>query len=142
MPFYLLSGPRNPVTVKLMANEVATEGYLCKYDTTAGYVEVHTAGTKIAYGVYQETVTASGTNGVTECLVIPLEGGQEWLATTAANPTEALKGTIVETVTNAGTLDLSATTNPIFEYLQPLYPLTRNLVKGRFKMSAITAIES
>ena len=118
-----------------MAGSATVTRYsLCKM--SSGYIVAAAAGDNEVEYVALETKTNSGSSGDVTVLVLLLDDVTEFLALTATTPVQATHvGTDVD-LSDAATLDLTATTDKVF-HIDSIHSAANKIVRGRFNKPAL-----
>lgn len=135
MAFIPVHQEESKVVSLQVAATTFTKGDACVHDGS-GQMTKATAGngTAIRY-VIAETVASTATAGDYKDFWIA-SPGVAYEADTTAAPTQAQMGTYVDLVTNAGTLDTSASTDDLFFLERSKGALAGKVVIGYFQQSA------
>lgn len=131
MAFIPLNHEQGKIVQLQVAATTFTKGDACVHDGSGQMVKATAGnGAGIMY-VIAETVATTATAGDLKNFWIATPDVQ-FVADTTADPTQAQMGTFVDLVTNAATLDTSASTDDLFFLERALGPLTDRKVVGHF----------
>lgn len=131
MPFI----PYNQEEGKLVPLQVAattfTKGDACVHDGSGQMVKATAGnGAGLMYVIAETVATAATAGDIKDFWVASPD--VSFVADTTANPTQAQMGTFCDLVTNAATLDTSASTDDLFFLERVLGPLADRKVIGHF----------